>query len=869
MNPQETALCYLRGGLSVIPIRADATKAPLIPWKEFQDRRPEPSEIQQWFGNGNAGIGVVSGRASGNLEVVDFEAAFPIKEWAQLMELDPGGKELLRRLPLVQTPTGGWHLYYRCTDGIEGNQKLAQRSVFDQNDQVTVKVLAEIRGEGGYVIAPGSPPGCHPTGKPYLFARGDFAGIPSISAGERLLLLDAARTFDELPKPKAVIRGSSRLTDSRPGDEFNQRAPWGEILEPAGWTKVFDRGDVGYWRRPGKAYGWSATVNFGGSDLLYVFSTSTVFEAQEAYTKFAAYAVLSHGGDFTLAAAELARTGYGNQIGGKAELGADSQTRSAQNENQKPSQADILVSLVLDQGVTLFHDQLSDPFVQISVGDHYEIWPCRSHQFRQFLAHLYWGKCRKAIRSEVISSALNVLVAKAIFDGPRHELHNRVAWDRREIFYDLGNWKAIRMNQAGWQLDDSPPILFRRFSHQQSQVTPLRGGDLSDILRYVNLEDEQLGLLLQVCLVTSLIPDIPHPILVAHGPQGSAKTSFFRVIRRLIDPSAIETLSFPRNHTELVQQLAHHWVAPYDNITRIPEWASDTCCRAVTGEGFSKRQLYTDDEDIVYQFRRCIGLNGINIVAQKPDLLDRSILFRLEPIPEKSRKSEASLWKGFEEARPYILGAALDALSSAMSLKDEVRLERLPRMADFVTWGCAVAQALGFAPEDFLLAYQDNMRVRNEEVIASSPVAVAISALMESKEEWEGTATQLINELNGFAEDQSINTKAKNCPQAANSLVRRLNELQPNLLAQGLDVETGHYRGSQKLIGIRKIHENTVDIVGTVGVTENTSVTGFDIGNTSQTLSSISLRGNVSADEGANDNNDRNDISGKRKVVRL
>jgi Holliday junction resolvasome RuvABC ATP-dependent DNA helicase subunit len=102
------------------------------------------------------------------------------------------------------------------------------------------------------------------------------------------------------------------------------------------------------------------------------------------------------------------------------------------------------------------------------------------------------------------------------------------------------------------------------------------------------------------------------PILMLHGEQGSAKSTLQELIKMLVDPSIIRTLSFPRDINELIQQLSHNHVAYLDNISNIKEWYSDQLCRAVTGSGFSKRQLWTDDDDIIYSFKRCIGFNSIN-----------------------------------------------------------------------------------------------------------------------------------------------------------------------------------------------------------------------------------------------------------------
>jgi len=112
-------------GFSVIPIKSDGSKGPAVGWKPYQQRIAKPEELKQWFRNGY-GIGIVAGKVSGNLEVIDFDDPAAFERWERLVA-ELGGVDLLKMLVIVETPTGGFHVYYRCSDGVEGNQKLAQR----------------------------------------------------------------------------------------------------------------------------------------------------------------------------------------------------------------------------------------------------------------------------------------------------------------------------------------------------------------------------------------------------------------------------------------------------------------------------------------------------------------------------------------------------------------------------------------------------------------------------------------------------------------------------------------------------------------------------------------------------------------------
>ena len=157
-------------------------------------------------------------------------------------------------------------------------------------------------------------------------------------------------------------------------------------------------------------------------------------------------------------------------------------------------------------------------------------------------------------------------------------------------------------------------------------------------------------------LVSCFVPGIPHVLLVIFGAQGSSKSTLSRLARLLVDPSLIEVASFPHSQKELVQALAHHYFLFFDNVSYISEEQSDILCKAITGGGHTKRELYSDDDDIIYNFIRCIGINGINLVTTRPDLLERSLLLELERIEPAERKTEKELYQNFKIDLPSILG---------------------------------------------------------------------------------------------------------------------------------------------------------------------------------------------------------------------
>jgi energy-coupling factor transporter ATP-binding protein EcfA2 len=478
--------------------------------------------------------------------------------------------------------------------------------------------------------------------------------------------------------------------------------------------------------------------------------------------------------------------------------------------DDRKSQADTLILLCLAQNPELFHDQHDTPYARIKQKNVKVIFPIRSRSFKVWLANLLWEGEEKAPSADALAGALNVLQAKALYEGPKHTLYNRVAPATDGFWVDMAdeNWRAIKVTGEGWEIVDNPPILFKRFSHQKPLPTPNPEGSPWGLLDFLNIDkkDEATRLLFLCAVISYFIPLIPHVIVVLYGIQGSGKSTLFKIIRRVVDPSAVEVLTLPRNERERVQQLDHHWCAFYDNITSLPSWMSDTLCRAATGGGFTKRELYTNDHDIIYNFKRCVGLNGINIAAQRGDLLDRSLLVGLEDIPKKKRRTEEQLLKDFEASKPYILGGFLNTLVKAIREYPYVKPKELFRMADFTRWGCAIAKALGKTEKEFLEAYNIKVKLQIEEAAHSSPVATVLIDFLSNHKNWKGTPSNLFKILLGHAKDMGISTRQKAFPKAPHILVRKLNELAPSLKALGLEVVTGVRTPTHRLILINSVN---------------------------------------------------------------
>jgi hypothetical protein len=313
----QAALQAVAQGINVVPIAADGTKRPPFRWQRYQHERVRREDLVRWFGRWpSAGLGFLTGQISGDLEALDFDTPEAYIAWRAAMHRRALDRLAARLVYGYREATpGGVHLLYR-SPAVGRNQRLAGRLIANGWQQS----LIDTRGEGGLIVVAPSQGKVHPSGQLYVLLEGSVATIPTLSADERERVLSVARSLDEIPasrQSEVTERWAERSWAAgqkrRPGDLYNARTCWADLLGVHGWVWVKRVGEEDYWRRPGKSEGISATTNYGGSDLLYVFSTSTCFPTERGIDKFGAYALLEHGGDLVAATRALVALGYVDQ----------------------------------------------------------------------------------------------------------------------------------------------------------------------------------------------------------------------------------------------------------------------------------------------------------------------------------------------------------------------------------------------------------------------------------------------------------------------------------------------------------------------------------------------------------------------------
>ena len=486
---------------------------------------------------------------------------------------------------------------------------------------------------------------------------------------------------------------------------------------------------------------------------------------------------------------------------------------SNESESKKYTQAKRLIRFA--ESAELFHTPDGEGYATIRVAGHKETWPLKSLRFTQWLLKQFYEETGKAPSAQALTEARGTIGARATFDSPVEPVFTRVAKHDGSVYLDLCNdsWEAVEITATGWRIVSEPPVKLVRKDNAASLPHPAPGGSVDNLLPLLNVRAEEDFRLLVSWVVGALNPDGPYPVLVLQGEQGSAKSTTVRVLRSVTDPAVEPLRAPPRDERDLAIAASGNWTPALDNLSGVRPWLSDALCRLATGGGFATRELYSNDREVLFSQKRPVILNGIDRLAVAGDLRDRSLIVDLPPIPPEKKRTEREFYRQLEEARPLVLGALLDAVSSALRNLDRVELVMLPRMADFAVWVTAAEEALGWEPGAFMDAYAGNRTEATELALDNDPVAGALRAILKNQSEWTGTSTQLLVELDSnVAEDVK---HSASWPKSPNALANRLKRLAPALREFGIEYEDYRAPGGnrRRIKRLRKLPEKIVPTV--------------------------------------------------------
>jgi hypothetical protein len=763
-SPRHAARTYLDRRLMTVPVPYKH-KAPVL--KGWQDLRLTEETIPNYFQDRPQNLGLLTGKPSGSIVDVDVDA-----EEAQGIA-DRFLPETGLVSGRVSAPESHW--FYHA-DPLIPTRKFRDPTK-PKSDQRAM--LVELRSTGCQTLVW---PSVHPSGEPIQWAKD---GDPALISGQKL-----ETTVARLAAATLLAR-SWRVVGGRHDTAL---ALSGALLRH-GWSVDEVESFI------------EAIVIAAGDEeredrLRAVASTAETLTAGEPVTGWPTVATLVGDGVVDAVRRWLNLGGRAGEDEGPAATGT-----GGKGKGRAPSQSSLLVDLVRSDGVELFHDAAGDPFISFPREGHLETWPLRAKMVRSHLARLTYQQQGTTPNAQALQDALQVLEGEACFAGPERPVAVRLADHDGARYLDLGDaaWQVIVIEPGHWSIHTAGevPVRFRRPRGLLPLPEPRRAGSLAPLRPLLNVQEETDVVLLVGWLLGCLAPSGPQAILQLLGEQGSAKSSVARLLRSLVDPNTVPLRTQPKNEGDLLIAAGNGLVVTLDNLSKIPDWLSDALCRLATGGGLSKRELYTDTDEVLLDARRPILLTAISEAATASDLLDRCLTVTLAPIPAEQRRTEAELDHLVVTARPLVLGALLDAAAAALAVLPTIQLHRKPRLADFATWVEAAAPALGWEPGVFLDAMEVNRRTADAVAVEALPVGPVLLSFMTHRDRWEGTATALLNELNALVTETV--RKEREWPKSANRLSNQLRRLGPNLRRLGISLEGDRESGSgQRLLRLTK-----------------------------------------------------------------
>jgi DNA primase catalytic core len=461
---------------------------------------------------------------------------------------------------------------------------------------------------------------------------------------------------------------------------------------------------------------------------------------------------------------------------------------------------------------SLFYDQLNGNYALFEDDEKRQLLNIRSEKFKSFTFIKLRELTSKLPSQDYVKRFIDNLSSEAERSGIEVSLKNRVTLSDGNFFYDLSNdqGEVIQIEDGNWEIVNKASPLFLTEEHQMSQVKPEPGGEIAEMFDLFSQFDKNQQILLSCYLPFALVPESPKPILYIQGEKGAGKTDFTRFLRSLIDPSILKSLKEPREEKDTVQQMSHHYCCLYDNVNQVKDWFIRLACTAVTGEFDERRRLFTDQGSQFFSYKRVIIINAINRLGMDfSDFQDRMLLLKMDRINSSQRLTAAAVKDKMKSLKPKIFGAMIKVLAQAKEIVDDIEIDELPRMADFMIWGAAISKILGFGKKAFIDAYEQNMADINREMLENQNLALTVLEFLEKNKEFKGQASELLQELEDVAIDLHINTRKNDWPGSPSVLSRRLNEIKSNLYEQNIIFKKGKESGknASRYIVLKKEEE--------------------------------------------------------------
>jgi len=466
-----------------------------------------------------------------------------------------------------------------------------------------------------------------------------------------------------------------------------------------------------------------------------------------------------------------------------------------------------LVQILKDEDDFIVDSNTKEEWAVFTVNDKKHTAKVNSSTYKERIQYMYYSEQQQPLPKGTLEEIVTTLAAHTKYETEQKQLFLRVGESEGRFFYDLcdesGNVVEI---SSVLKIKPTKEIIFKKFEEQKKQIISNKSKKLSEIFKYINIASSE-QLLLAVYIVSCFIPNIQHPILLLYGESGNGKSTISTIIKELVDPSKNSLTKISSSESDLYLSIERNWLTVFDNESSLNSKMSDNLCRAVTGIAISRRKLYTDNDTVSNNVKQCIILNGIENIATKEDLLNRSLIFEVLRKKDSEVVPFRDLMEEFENFKPEFLRKIFEVLLKAKSIYAELTdFKCTSRMAEFEKWGFAIGQAINGNGELFLKQYMANMLKQENEAIASNTLVSAIETILNASENGfiELRPSDLLVRIRQIAHKEGLNIHSDTMPKDAASVTKKIKAYKTLLNKIGIEFEhNGHNRkGSQ--IQLRK-----------------------------------------------------------------
>lgn len=478
---------------------------------------------------------------------------------------------------------------------------------------------------------------------------------------------------------------------------------------------------------------------------------------------------------------------------------SDTQTKMQEKKdkgsNKPNAKTKKMISKLLElcEKFDYFFNQDEQGYAVITDNKINKVMKIHSQEFKKYLNALFFRTYKIPITSTVLKEVVEVLEAKACFEGTKKPTYTRIANLENKIYVDLCNdgWQCVEIDAMGFRVLDNSPVMFERKRGMTSLPLPCSGGDIMKLREFINVHHEQFPLII-AWLLCALRGKPAYYILMIIGGQGSGKSTLAEILRKILDPSVVLLRGSTRDENDLIITSKSSFIVVMDNLSKISYTVADRLCQMSTGGGFTKRKLYSDCDEILLKLQNPVMLNGISFIPDRPDLLERSILIDLPPLTGKWGLKD-KLMQEFDKCLPEILGALYTLISIALRELPITVLKKSQRLGESALFVSAAEKGLNWEEGTILKLLDKNQDELASQSVDNNIFANVLLDYIKQNKNFNGTAHELLNVVNQFVKrlDNKYDyvSASLDWPRAPQKVGQVLARIKPYLSRLGVKIE--------------------------------------------------------------------------------